>query len=81
MHAEMVKIKLLSGITGTAAYHSNFGFRTTSADGATHGLVPNDTIKAQMASDTSVLLSFLPEHVGSSYFMYFVNGWKAPGES
>lgn len=74
----VIRIKLISGITGKAAYLSNFGFRSKSLDGATHGLVPNEEIKASLASHYWIAFSSIPEVAGTSYFTYFFKGPEGP---
>lgn len=71
---EIVKTKLVSGIAKTAPYVSNFGYRSRTDDGGTHGLVPNEQVKAAMACDASALFSYLPEISGTSYFIYYFEG-------
>jgi hypothetical protein len=78
LREEITKMKLVSGITRTAPYVSNFGFRTPSADRGTHGVVPNEHVKASMAVDSLALFSFLPEMAGTSYFMYYFVGPEGP---
>jgi hypothetical protein len=75
---EVVKVKLAAGIVGKAVSVGNFGFRTASWDGGTHGLVPDDATKAQIAADTVALFNWIPEIVGSSYFTYYYSGWEGP---
>ena len=75
---EVIRLKLISGITGKAAYASNFGFRSKSLDNATHGLVPNEEIKASLASDTWIAFSCIPELAGTSYYTYFYKGHEGP---
>ena len=74
----MIRVKLISGITGRAAYLSNFGFRSKALDGATHGLVPNEEIKASLASDYWIAFSSIPEVAGTSYFTYYFKGPEGP---
>ncbi|HPG00873.1 MAG TPA: beta-galactosidase trimerization domain-containing protein [Kiritimatiellia bacterium] len=78
LREEIAKMKLVSGIARTAPYVSNFGFRTPSKDPGTHGVVPNEAVKASMAVDTLALFSFLPEMAGTSYFMYDFIGPEGP---
>jgi len=78
LREEIAKMKLVSGIARTAPYVSNFGFRTPSKDPGTHGVVPNESVKASMAVDTLALFSFLPEMAGTSYFMYDFIGPEGP---
>lgn len=75
---ELMKAKLVSGIAGTAPYVGNFGFRTSAGDGGTHGLVPDDQVKADMACLSAALFSFLPELAGNSYFTYYYRGHEGP---
>lgn len=75
---EFVKPKLICGIAGTAAYVGNFGFRAETHDGATHGLVTSEAMKAHFGADSVVAYSFIPEIAGSSYFMYLCPGWEGP---
>lgn len=75
---ELVKTKLVAGMTGKAVYIGNFGFRTASWDGGTHGVVPNDDIKACIAADTVAVFNWIPEVIGSSYFTYYYAGWEGP---
>ncbi|MBN1268079.1 MAG: hypothetical protein JXB04_00685 [Kiritimatiellae bacterium] len=71
---EVVKTRLAAGLTKTAPYVSNFGFRTNAWDGGTHGLVPNESVRASLAADSLALFSFIPEIAGTSYFTYFYKG-------
>ncbi|MFH1368385.1 MAG: beta galactosidase jelly roll domain-containing protein [Elusimicrobiota bacterium] len=80
LREEIVKMKLISGVVGKAAYVSNYGFRPLTRDGGTHGLVPDDRIKAQMAADSLALWCFLPEFAGASYAQYIHMGWEGPWE-
>ena len=78
LREEVIRMKLVSGIIGIAPYVSNFGFRSISFDNATHGLVPNEEVKASMGADTLSLFQFLPEFIGTSYFNYFFKGREGP---
>lgn len=78
LREETVKMKLVEGITGIAPYVSNFGFRTKTLDGGTHGLVPNEKVKARLASDSLAVFSFLPEMIGTSYFTFLYRGIEGP---
>ncbi len=75
---EYAKVKLVAGVAGTAPYVGNFGFRSESHDGATHGLVKSEEMKAHFGADSVVAYSFIPEISGSSYFMYLCPGWEGP---
>jgi hypothetical protein len=68
---ELLKAKLVAGVTRTAPCVGNFGFRTETADGAVHGIVPDNFIKADMGADSQALFSAIPEMAGTSYFMYY----------
>lgn len=74
----VIRIKLISGITGRAAYLSNFGFRSKALDDATHGLVPDEEIKASLASHYWITFSSIPEVAGTSYFTYYFKGPEGP---
>ena len=75
---EFIKAKLVAGIAGTAAYVGNFGFRAESQDGATHGLVSTEEMRAHFGADAVRAYNFIPEITGSSYFMYLYGGWEGP---
>lgn len=75
---EFVKAKIVAGIAGTAAYVGNFGFRAESHDGATHGLVASEEMKAHFGADAVAAYNCIPEMAGSSYFMYLCPGWEGP---
>ena len=51
---------------------SNFGFRTKSLDGGTHGLVPNEEKKADMASDSWLSKNIRPMTLIAILLGYFV---------
>ena len=74
LREEIIRMKLIAGITGLPVYVGNFGFRSKAYDQGTHGLVPNEDIKASLAADTVSAFSFLPEMIGTSYFQYYFRG-------
>ena len=75
---EVVRTKLITGLARTAPYVGNYGFRTRAPDQGSHGLVPNEDVKASMACDTVMAFSCIPEMCGTSYYMYLYSGNEGP---